>query len=183
MPETTPIDQWVEDAKKGDTSAFGKIYDELVKPVYRYIFYRVEKETAEDLTEETFFKAWQNLRQYKKNSCPFSSWVFRIAHNLVVDHYRKNKPVDLIDENTANPETHHDPAHETNLKLTQIRLRKVIRRLPDQYQQVIVLRYINELNSGEIAQTLGKSEGAIRTLQCRALEKLRSLLSGEKDFM
>lgn len=175
------IDRWVEQSKQGDSQAFGKVYDELVKPVYRYIYYRVDKEVAEDLTEETFFRAWKNLKKYKKGKHPFSSWVFRIAHNLVVDYYRKNKnTVEMIDETIEDEQK--TPAQKTDLKLTQVRLHQMIKRLPGNYQQVIILKYINELENTEIAAAMGKTEGAVRTLQSRALEKLRGLLENEKDF-
>lgn len=171
------IQALVAQAQKGDTSAFVGIYDELVKPVYRYIYYRVDSSIAEDLTEETFLKVWQNLKKYKKGKNPFSSWVFRIAHNLVVDYYRKNRYTGEINETMADPQESNNPFRITEIKIDQIRLRKIIRRLPDNYQHVIILKYINELDNSEIAAAIGKSEGAVRTIQFRALEKLRELLS------
>lgn len=183
MTEKLDIDQLVELSKAGDSQAFGQIYDELVKPVYRYIYYRVAQEVAEDLTEEAFFKAWQNLKKYKKGKHPFSSWLFRIAHNLVVDHYRKNQPVEEIDERTPVEGRAYDPKSQAQIKLTQVRIRKVIRKLPENYQQVIILRYINEMDHSEIARITGKSEGAVRTLQTRALDKLRVLLADEQEVL
>jgi RNA polymerase sigma-70 factor (ECF subfamily) len=171
----------VELAQSGDTHAFGKIYDQLVKPVYRYIYYRVEPEIAEDLTEETFLKAWKNLKQYKKGASPFSSWVFKIAHNLICDYYRKNQPVEEVNENLADTKRESDPSSQLNIKLNQIKLRKAIKKLPANYQQVIVLKYINEMDNLSIARTINKSEGAVRTLQFRALEKLRHLLEEKKN--
>ena len=176
------IDELVEKAQAGDKEAFGQIYDELVKPIYRYIYYKVDDSIAEDLTEETFFKAWQNLGKYKKGKNPFSSWIFRIAHNLVVDHYRKNHTTDEIDESYVDPKDTGNPAQQTNIELTNIRLRKIIKKLPDNYQQVIVLKYINELENAEIADTIGKSEAAVRIIQFRALEKLRSLMGDDSDL-
>lgn len=171
----------VEKAQGGDTEAFAQIYDALVKPIYRYIFYRVEDSIAEDLTEETFLKIWQNLGKYKKGPSPFASWAFKIAHNLVVDYYRKNQPVDDINEQVADPTEDNAPEKQMHAKLTNIRLRRVIRKLPDHYQQAIVLKYINELDNRQIAETMGKTEGAVRILQFRALEQLRRTLSAEKD--
>ena len=173
------LDELVQQAQEGDTQAFGTIYDELVKPVYRYIFYRVEESIAEDLTEDTFLKVWQNLKSYKKTKYPFSSWVFRIAHNLVVDYYRKNHLTEEIDINTPDTAKTNNPQHEISIKLTQIRLKKVIRHLPDNYQQVIILKYVNDLDNKEISATIGKSEATVRTIQFRALEKLRSMLTNE----
>ena len=175
------LGQLVDLAQKGDTEAFGKIYDVLVKPVYRYIYYRVDQVIAEDLTEETFLKAWQNLSKYKAGKHPFSAWVFRIAHNLVCDHYRKNEHASEIDENFADDKPHASPTYELNLKLNEVRLKKAIKKLPENYQQVILLKYINEADNTVIAKVIGKSEGAVRTIQFRALEKLRGLLEEKKD--
>jgi len=171
----------VELAKKGDTEAFGKIYDILVKPVYRYIYYRVDKHVAEDLTEEAFLKAWQNLSKYKAGKHPFSAWVFRIAHNLVCDYYRKNESPYEIDENVADTKLDASPSHQINLKLNEVKLRRAIKKLPENYQQVILLKYINEEDNIVIARVIGKSEGAVRTLQFRALEKLRSILEEKRE--
>lgn len=170
------IDELVIRAKNGDHEAYGFIYEELVKPIYRYIYYRVEPQIAEDLTEETFLKGWQHLKSYKKGKMPFRSWLFKIAHNLVCDHYRKHRTTDEMDEMVADPMEERNPAFQINVKLNQVRLRKAIRTLPEAYQQVIVLKYINELSNEEIAVTLDKNKGTVRTLQFRALEKLRSML-------
>ena len=171
----------VAQAKEGNTEAFGRIYDILVKPVYRYIYYRVDKHIAEDLTEETFLKAWQNLSKYKAGKHPFSAWVFKIAHNLVCDHYRKNETLSEIDENVADTKTDTSPTHQINLRLNEVRLKKAINRLPENYRQVILLKYINEEENTVIAEVIGKSEGTVRTLQFRALEKLRSLLEEKRE--
>jgi len=173
----------VDLAQNGDTEAFGKIYDALVKPIYRYVYYRVDKHIAEDITEETFLKAWQNLSKYKAGKHPFSAWVFKIAHNLVCDYYRKNQTLTEIDENYADEEKDTHPSHQLNLKLNEVKLRKAINKLPENYQQVILLKYINEEDNAVIAKVIGKSEGAVRTIQFRALEKLRNLLEEKRhDF-
>jgi RNA polymerase sigma-70 factor, ECF subfamily len=170
-------------AQKGDTEAFGGIYDALVRPVYRYIYYRVDSQIAEDLTEETFLKVWQNLKKYKKGEHPFSSWVFKIAHNLVCDYYRKEQPTSEIDENTPDTESNLSPERKITIRFTQIQLSKAIKKLPENSQQVIILKYINELDNQSIAKTVGKSEGAIRTIQFRALQQLRSMLEEkQQDF-
>ena len=171
----------VEKAQRGDTEAFGKIYDALVTSVYRYVYYRVEPQIAEDITEETFMKAWQNISKYKKGASPFSSWVFKIAHNLVCDYYRKHKVTEEIDENAADPKQDSNPEVQLNVRLTQVRLRKAIKKLPENYQQVITLKYINELENPEIAKAIGKSEGAIRIIQFRALKELRIMLEGHSN--
>ena len=171
----------VAQAKEGNTEAFGKIYDILVKPVYRYIYYRVDKHIAEDLTEETFLKVWQNLSKYKAGKHPFSAWIFKIAHNLVCDYYRKNETASEIHENIADTKLHASPSHEINIRLNEVKLRKAINQLPENYQQVILLKYINEEENAVIAEVIGKTEGTVRTLQFRALEKLRGLLKEKKE--
>jgi len=171
----------VDIAQKGDTEAFGKIYDILVKPIYRYIYYRVDQHIAEDLTEETFLKAWQNLSKYKAGKHPFSAWIFRIAHNLVCDYYRKNEVSSEIDENFADTKLDSSPSYKLNLKLNEVKLRKAINKLPENYQQVILLKYINDEENTVIAKIIGKSEGAVRTLQFRALEKLRNILDEKRE--
>ncbi len=186
MPKKDPtkdLGKLVELAQGGDTDAFGKIYDTLVKPVYRYIYYRVDKHIAEDLTEETFLKAWQNISKYKKGKNPFSAWVFRIAHNLVVDYYRKFETPSEIGEDHADEKLDTSPSYQINLQFNEIKLRKAINKLPENYQQVIILKYINDEDNETNAKVIGKSEGAIRTIQFRALEKLRSILDKKRyDF-
>lgn len=174
--KNTDISALVLKAQEGDTDAFAKLYDELVTPLYRYVYYRVEPDIAEDITEEAFLKAWQNLKKYKPGEHPFSAWLFRIAHNLVVDHYRKKQDFTEIDENLPAKESDIDPKRNTSLKIDKIQLHKIIRKLPDNYQQVIVLKYINDLSNPEISSVMGKSEGAIRTLQSRALKELRDMI-------
>lgn len=171
----------VEKAKNGDTEAFGQIYDALVKPLYRYVYYKVDAQIAEDITEETFLKVWQNLKKYKKGIQPFSAWVFRIAHNLVCDYYRKHEEQFEIDENVPETKRDMDPEKSADLKLNEVRLRKVIRKLPANYQEVIVLKYINDMDNDDIAKAIGKSEGAVRTLQFRALEQMRTMLKGKRE--
>ncbi len=175
LPE---LAQWVESAQKGDAEAFGKVYDALVKPVYRYIYYRVEPQLAEDLTEEAFLKAWQNLGKYTPKA-PFSAWVFRIAHNLICDHYRRHNTEAELDERLADDSLLGNPARQAELRLSQITLRKAIRRLPPAHQEIISLKYMGELENWEIAKATGRSEGAIRLLQHRALKQLRIFLEGE----
>lgn len=180
-PDLKPL---VKRAQSGDTAAFGEIYDVLVTPLYRYVYYRVNSvDLAEDLVEETFLKVWENLSKYKEGASPFSSWVYRIAHNLVVDHYRKQGPTEEVDENTADEARHSDPKGETHLKLTQIRLHQLIKKLPEDGQQVIILKFINNLSNEEISAATGKSEGSIRVIQSRALAKLRQLLGHADDHL
>lgn len=178
---TKELTRLVELAQRGDSEAFGKIYDVLVKPIYRYIYFRASPQIAEDLTEETFLRAWQNLGKYKAGKTPFSAWIFRIAHNLVCDYYRKHEIVSEMDENMADTKMDSAPSYLLNVQLNQVKLKQAINKLPESYQQVILLKYVNEQDNDVIADVIGKSEGAVRTIQFRALEKLRSLLEEKKE--
>ncbi len=169
----------VELAQGGDAEAFGRLYDSLVAPVYRYIYYRVGRAEAEDITEQVFLKSWEKLGQYRpKDGNPFSAWVFRIAHNLVVDYYRLSARTETVEltEDLATESSELDPVGSTENSFTQARLKTAIRRLSETHQQVIVLKFINEFNNTEISKIIGKTEGAVRVLQFRALARLKTLL-------
>ena len=151
----------IERAKRYDQKAISELYKRHVQSIYRYIYYRVDKHIAEDLTEETFLKAWQNLSKYKAGKHPFSAWVFRIAHNLICDYYRKNENPFEIHENIADTKLDSSPSHQMNLKLNEVKLKKTINKLPENYQQVILLKYINEEDNAIIAKVndVGRRHG------------------------
>jgi RNA polymerase sigma-70 factor (ECF subfamily) len=172
----------VELAQGGDAEAFGRLYDSLVAPIYRYIYYRVGREEAEDLTELAFLKAWENLNKYKpQKGNPFSAWLFRIAHNLVVDYYRARSKTENVElsEDLASDKKIDDPSSLAQLSFDQIGLKRAIRQLPELAQQVIVLKFINEFDNEEIAKIIDKSNGAVRVIQFRALAELKALLEKE----
>jgi RNA polymerase sigma-70 factor (ECF subfamily) len=174
------IEQLVKKAQKGDTGAFGQVYDHLVLPIYRYVYYRVARGEVEDLTELIFLKAWENIGRYKKQrKNTFGTWVFRIAHNVVVDYYRTRTRAETVElsENLLCERRESDPAGAVQLKFEQRELSIALRRLPPIQQQVVVLKFINGLSNAEIASIINKSEGAIRVIQYRSLEKLKKLLT------
>ncbi len=170
------IEALVKKAQKGDHDAFAEIYDAFIDPIYRYVFFRVRKEDAEDIVETVFLKVWEYLKKYKKQkNKSFASWVFRIAHNLVVDHYRSDK-ASMIGELTPNlPDNNrdHNPVKQTQATLDKEKLKVAISKLKKSYQEIIVYKFINELSNKEIASILKKSEGSLRILQFRALKALK----------
>jgi len=178
--DTKRLAALIPSAQAGDADAFGDAYDILVAPIYRYIYYRVSsRELAEDLTETVFLKAWENLKKYKKQSGnPFSAWVFRIAHNLVIDYYRSRPRTETIelDESFVAEQREANPADATQMRFERSELRVAIHQLPEAYQQVIVLKFINEFSNAEVAAIMKRSEGSIRILQFRALAKMKALL-------
>lgn len=169
------IDALVKLAQDGDQDAFAKLYDIFVDPIYRYIFYRVKSDDAEDLVETVFLKVWEHLKQYNnQKNASFSAWVFRIAHNLIVDYYRASKsgPEELTPQ-IADESRQHNPVQNTQNVLNKEVLKVAIAKLKKQHQDLVIYKFINELDNKEISELLGKSEGALRILQFRALKALK----------
>ncbi len=177
--ELREIELLIRAAKKGDAEAFGEIYDKFVVSIYRYIYYRVSKSEAEDLTETVFLRAWGKCKSYsKQKGNSFNSWIFRIAHNVVVDHYRansKNATVELT-EDIPLEKKEVDPIRNLENKFEQQQLVLALRQLPEQQQQVVILKFVNEMKNEEIAEIIKKSVGAVRVIQFRALNRLKALL-------
>ncbi len=169
------IEALVKKAQKGDQEAFGELYEILIDPVYRYIYYRVNSDDAEDLVETVFLRVWENLRQYRPRKKYFSAWVFRIAHNLVVDHYRASKAgvTEELGEHLPDQNRQHNPIKNTQNALSKEVLKEAISKLKKPYQEIIVHKFINELSNKELSEVLGKSEGSLRIMQYRALKALR----------
>lgn len=172
------IEELVKLAQGGDTDAFGELYDFYVDNIYKYIFFKVDKEEALDLTENVFLKAWENLKSYRKvKNKYFSSWLYRIAHNIVVDYYRVRKEtVDIADMPLPDEKRMNDPVVLAEQSLSQDMLKKAISKLNKKYQQVILLKYISGLDNREIARIMKRSEGNLRILKFRALKSLRQIL-------
>ena len=165
----------VQKAISGDSEAFGDLYMTYVEPIYRYIFYQVrDKMTAEDITEEAFFKAWNSIRSCKGREQTFSSWLYRIAHNSMIDVLRSRKKELFLDTETAAGII--DDKSELETKLENRQLMDTIALLPENQRQVIVLKFIEGLDNQEIGQVIRKSQGAVRILQMRALHTLRTNL-------
>ncbi len=168
----------VEKAATGNVEAFGELYGIYLDRIYRYVFYHVHsKETAEDLTEEVFMKAWRKIGKYRWEGRPFSAWLYRIAHNHVVDYFRTSRPNVPLDVDIPG----HDDQPEAELEQQQMRhmLSRALSSLPPQQKQIIVLKFIEGCSNRMIEQVMGKSQGAIRVMQMRALSALRRRLTEE----
>lgn len=167
----------VQKAQAGDTEAFAELYDILIQPVYRYIFYKVKKNDALDLTEAVFLKVWEHLKSYSRLKGAFSSWVYKIAHNAVVDYYRMQREhVDLDAVVLPDESKEADPRFMTENRLNQALLQKALSQLKKKYQDVLILRYINGLEHREIARIMRRSEGSLRILKFRALQSLKKIM-------
>jgi RNA polymerase sigma-70 factor (ECF subfamily) len=167
----------VRRAVEGNEEAFEHLYTLHLDVIYRYIFFRVEDAAeAEDLTEEVFIKAWQALPKYRAGEYPFASWLYRIAHNLTINHQRKQQaqPLRDLDVNLASlsESVEEMVAQRQNIHA----LKQAIQQLEDEEQQVILLRFVEGLSHQEVAASIGKSNAASRVIQHRALDKLSKYL-------
>lgn len=168
----------IRQAKAGDEAAFGELYDRYVDRVFRLIRLRVSQEmTAEDLTSETFIKAWDGLDGYESRGHTFGAWLFRIARNTVVDHYRTRKDSEPL--KAARTKQGGDQVEETvaRAELAE-RLKAKLDALTDDQRAVLELKFLMGLSTSETAQVLGKRPGAIRALQMRALQSLARITEG-----
>ncbi|MCL4467018.1 MAG: sigma-70 family RNA polymerase sigma factor [Chloroflexi bacterium] len=164
-------------AAAGDGEAFGRIYDLYLNGIYRYVYYRLgSARDAEDVTEQVFCKAWEAIGRFHPDGTPVVAWLLRIAHNAVIDHHRTRKDLAPLDEGVIDEASWADPVETATLCCTQGELREAILGLKPEQRQVILLRFIEGLDYAGVAATLGKSEGAVRVIQHRALAALRQAL-------
>lgn len=175
------VEALVASSQKGDSDSFAKLYDLFIHPIYRYIYYRAGAGEAEDLTELVFLKTWENIRQYRSGQRNFSSWIFRIAHNVVIDFYRSCHRDEELSDQIQDFGREANTVERVHGRLTNEILGDALKELHDRYRQVIILKYINGFSNEEIGVILGRSQAALRILQFRALKKLRVLLT-EKGF-
>lgn len=171
------LPDWVliKQAKLGEKEAFGKLYQKYLDRLYRYIFYRVgqKSEIAEDVVQTVFVKAWEKLETFKEGS--FQAWLYTIARNTLIDHIRGHGRFEQLDESVVDEKAHVEQHVATKLQAEQIM--QQIKYLTEEQQEVLLLRFVNELSHKEIAATLGKREDAVRALQYRALQELKRRLS------
>jgi RNA polymerase sigma-70 factor (ECF subfamily) len=183
-PELEDItdDLALERSIQGDSEAFSILYERYVRRIYNYIYYRTGNQAdAEDLTERVFYRALGNIRSYIMRGVPFSAWLYRIAHNLVANWYRdnsRNREVPLEDREMPINRALH-PEHEIIDYQEREKLLSAIRKLPEDRQQLIILKFVEHLSNNEVAVIMGRSEGAIKSLYHRTLLALRDDISPE----
>ena len=177
--EQADENQLLQQAQEGDAEAFGVLYARYLDPIYRYVYYRVDSmETAEDLTEEVFVRAWEALPGYEIRKYPFKSWLYRIAHNRVIDHRRKRRPAAIDDEVLQRiPEASTPPEQLVVDGQNAEALQEAVQQLAEEEQQVVILRFVEGLSHREVAEIIGKSEEASRVIQYRAIQRLQRVLS------
>lgn len=170
----------IKEAQKGNNAAFGQIYDAYADMLFRFIKTKVQnRQQAEDLLQEAFIKAWRALPRLKADAdLKFKPWLYTIAANCVNDHFRKiyRRPENLeLDEN-LNISVGRSPAEELTVASDIETLKKAVELLPQQYKEIIELRFVQDIDAKDCAKILGKNPVSIRVLQYRALNKLKELL-------
>jgi RNA polymerase sigma-70 factor (ECF subfamily) len=176
MVDTTSIEDeaLIERATRRDRDAFGRLYERYFDRVYTYLYYRTRSDAdAADLAAQAFLNAWKAIDRYQPTGAPLLAWLLRIAHNLVTDHHRRRRDAVTLDFDIMDNRSESDPAALTEQVMTKEALHRAIRRLPEEQQQVLLLRFVQGLGHAEVANLIGKSEGAVRTIQYRALIGLR----------
>ena len=190
MPRVKGSSHPVEDEPKlvsrsqtGDQEAFARLYDAYLERIYRYVFFRVaDEQLAEDISSEVFLKAWEKLDTYQSGSSPFIAWLYRIAHNAVIDHYRTRKVAVKLDDVRPAEISHDDHADdELDLQIELEQLQRGLQELTEEQKQVLILKFIQGLSTPQIASQLGKQQGAVRALQMRALQGLARVLELEEE--
>lgn len=178
-------DQLLARAKQCDVDALGELYDRYSAKIYAYIFYHVgNQELAEDLTAGVFIKMLNAVCSSKAWQNSFSGWLYRIAHNMVVDHFRRSsqRQVLPLDEHLVAAE--EDPVSTAERTLTGKLLNEALLYLTEEQRLVIIYKFCEGFSNLQVAKLMGKTEGAIKSLQYRALASLRRYLeeyAGEGD--
>lgn len=165
--------------RKGDTESFGRIFDFYQEKIYRFVYLKVATgEDAEDITAETFLKAWHHIKEGKKITS-LQAFLYQVARNLVVDFYRKKgAPTESIEDAEITIADRSDLSLEEKmtLKSDMAKVEGALRMIKDAYREVIVLHFLNELSLTETAKVIGKTPGAARVLLHRGMKALKGVL-------
>lgn len=174
--------------KRNDKEAFIKAYDLYIDQLYRFIYFKVgSREEAEDLCSAVFLKTWNYiLEKSLKDHKTLKALFYKIARNLIIDHYRKNKDKEIVSLDGDNGieviDEKQSASRVMELKTDLLVLETKLPELKDEYREVIILRFVNELSIKEVAEILDKSKGNVRVLIFRALKALRELLENEEKI-
>lgn len=178
------LSKLVEQARSGGAEAFGHLYDLFLDKIYRFIFLKVSnKQEAEDLSQQVFMKAWEAIGRFEDEGVPFSSWLYKIARNLVIDFYRTRKASISLEENIDSEVLWDeiDAGEEIVRNHEKETILIALNDLTEDQKDVILLRYIEDLSYDEIAKITNKNQTALRILQYRGMKKLRVILEGKKN--
>jgi RNA polymerase sigma-70 factor (ECF subfamily) len=180
---TEHVRQLVDRAQQGDRSALEELYLTHFDRIYGYLHVSVgNRHDAEDLTTQTFVKMLESIGKFRWQSAPFSAWLFRIAHNLAMDHFR-SRPRWQPEEEVPEPPGSEEPSAELQAmqSIGRQSMLELIERLSPEQQQVLTLKFVFNFPNGDVATILGKTEGAVKSLQHRALVSLEKQLARGAD--
>lgn len=169
-------------ASNGDRDAFGQLYERYVERIFNYVYYRTGNlHDAEDLTARVFQRAMNHIRNYTDRGVPFSAWLYRIAHNLVANWHRdrSRKQEIPLDDLPVIPTKGDHPERNLVRSQEQEALLRMIRRLPAERQNLLILKFVENMSNAEIGQIMGRSEGAVKSLYHRTLLSLRDQLEDQ----
>jgi RNA polymerase sigma-70 factor (ECF subfamily) len=170
-------------SSKNKKARLAALYEGYYDRIARYAFVRLGNQSeAEDLAGEVFLRALESLDSYRERGVPMQAWLFRIAHNLIVDHYRKSAKQKTISIDTVDIKAEADPEEQAMAELEVARVIKAMGRLTESQRKVIELRFFGELTSEEAGHVLNKRAGAVRELQSAAIKALRALLNEEQPL-
>ncbi len=160
----------------GDSEAFGQLYQKYVAQIYNYIYFRTSNQKdAEDICSRVFLRALNHIERYEDRGYPFSAWLYRIAHNLVVNWYRDQERSDEISIGDQYPPPMMDGKVEDRIEKEdeEEALLSVIYSLPEDRKELLILKHVEGLTNQEIGQIMDRTEGAVKALYHRTLESLR----------
>jgi RNA polymerase sigma-70 factor, ECF subfamily len=170
----------VERAQQNDQEAFAELYEKYFDKIYRYIVFKIgDKFEAEDMTQQVFLKVLRSIRSFKWQEAPFSAWLYRIAHNQIVDHLRQHtrRPTSQLEEAVTDcKQTETSPQQLIETRLDMEELVTAAKKLTPAQNEVIALRFSSDLPIAEVARLMGKSQGAIKALQHSAILALRRIM-------
>ncbi len=169
---------------KEDPEAFGLLYERYVGNIYNYIYYRTgNHHDAEDLTARTFYRALNHFSRYVDRGAPFSAWLYRIAHNVVANWHRdrSRRQIVPLDELAIGILKREEPSVLAEEREEYDLVLQAVRRLPPERQQLLILKFVEQMGNAEIAEVMGRTEGAIKSLYHRTLVALRKELIDEES--
>jgi len=161
-------------AKAGDNDAYGKIYNLFLEKIYRFIYYLIsDADTAYDITQDTFIRAWKALPRFDRNRGSFSTFLYTIARNLVIDNQRKRVAFTLDLDLVGEVKYEENFEESIDAEERSKKVRKVLKSLPKFDRELVVLRYFEDMSFAEISKIVGKEEGAVRVRVFRILKGLK----------
>ncbi|MEO6473359.1 MAG: sigma-70 family RNA polymerase sigma factor [Aeromicrobium sp.] len=179
-PQASRIRALVDLAKDGDAEAFGQLYDHYVQGVFRFVYYRVgSRPLAEDITSETFARGLRSIQRFNWQGKDFGAWLTTIARNLIADHFKSSRSrLEVVTEVLPESKTLvASPEHDVLSMISNELLYDAVNQLPKEQRDCVLMRFIQGLSIAQTAAALGRSEGAVKQLQLRAIRGLSKLVS------